>query len=91
MAIGDGASSGQASHQLEGMDFSGPLPCTQLHSPFILPFLSGTTPNLGKRRSNSAFQEERVLQALGLEVREQLKGRKRRMRGRGQTPAWRWL
>lgn len=91
MAFGDGASSGQASRQLEGMAFSGPLPCARLHGPFILPFAPGTTPNLGKGRSSSAFQEEWVLQALGLEVREQQKGRKRRTRGRGQTPTWRWL
>lgn len=63
VAFGDGASSGQASRQLEGMAFSGPLPCARLHGPFILPFAPGTTPNLGKGRSSSAFQEEWVLQA----------------------------
>lgn len=47
VAFGDGASSGQATQQQEGMAFSGPLPCAQLHSPFILPFFTWDYPKFG--------------------------------------------
>lgn len=64
------------------------LVCAQLHGPCIVPFLSVSTPNLGRGTSKSAFQGEWVLPTLGSEVREQEKGVKRRRRKRGQITTW---
>lgn len=56
MATRVGSSSSQGSHWLRNKDFSSSLSCAQLHSPFVLSLLSKSTPNLGRGRSNSAFQ-----------------------------------